>query len=41
MDAEGVVLEADVEDEEEEAAEGLVDEFLEFLDNVRPEDFSP
>jgi hypothetical protein len=41
MDAEGVVLEADVEDEGEEAAEGLVDEFLEFLDNVRPEDFSP
>jgi uncharacterized protein len=41
MDTEGVVLEADAEDEEEEAADGLVDEFLEFLDNVRPEDFSP
>ena len=41
MDTEGVVLEADAEDEEEAASEGLVDEFLEFLDNVRPEDFSP
>jgi uncharacterized protein len=42
MDAAGVVLEEDDDDdEEEEGAEGLVDEFLEFLDNVRPEDFSP
>jgi hypothetical protein len=42
MDTEGVVLEADAEEEEEEeASDGLVDEFLEFLDNVRPEDFSP
>jgi bifunctional DNase/RNase len=40
MDSEGVVLE-DAEDEEEEPSDGLVDEFLEFLDNVRPEDFSP
>ena len=42
MDAAGVVLEEDDDDEEdEETSEGLVDEFLEFLDNVRPEDFSP
>ena len=41
MDASGVVLEEDDEDEEEEeASEEIVGEFLEFLDNVRPEDFS-
>src|SRR5487761_2108801 len=43
MDAAGVVL----EDDDEETADGegdaeeIVDEFREFLDNLRPEDFSP
>jgi bifunctional DNase/RNase len=42
MESAGVVLDED-EDEDEEAAENpeeLVGEFREFLDNVRPEDFS-
>lgn len=47
MDAAGVVLEeeedADDDDDKAEAGdpEELVDEFLEFLDKLRPEDFSP
>ena len=40
MDSSGVVLEAEAEAEEEETSEEIVGEFLEFLDNVRPEDFS-
>lgn len=39
MDTSGVVL-ADEEDDEEDSEE-IVGEFLEFLNNVRPEDFSP
>jgi hypothetical protein len=46
MDSAGVVLEEDgPDDDDEETDEGdpeeLVDEFLEFLDKLRPEDFSP
>lgn len=48
MDAAGVVLEDEKDDEEsaDVEAEGgdseeIVDEFREFLDNLRPEDFSP
>lgn len=46
MDSAGVVLEEDdPNDDDEETDEGdpeeLVDEFLEFLDKLRPEDFSP
>jgi len=43
MDSAGVVLEEedDDDDDDDDPSEGLVDEFLEFLDNVRPEDFSP
>jgi bifunctional DNase/RNase len=42
MDSSGVVLDAEAEadESEEEASEEIVGEFLEFLDNVRPEDFS-
>lgn len=39
MDTSGVVLDED-EEEEEEDSEELVGEFRNFLDNVRPEDFS-
>ena len=39
MESAGVVLEGD-DDEDDDSAEVLVGEFLEFLDNVRPEDFS-
>ena len=39
MESAGVVLEDD-DDEDDDSAEVLVGEFLEFLDNVRPEDFS-
>ncbi|MCX6512597.1 MAG: bifunctional nuclease family protein [Actinobacteria bacterium] len=44
MDAEGAQIDLDDDDddddEEEEIPEVLVDEFMEFLDTVRPEDFS-
>jgi hypothetical protein len=45
MDAAGVVLEEEDVEDDDESKEGdpeeLVDEFLEFLDKLRPEDFSP
>jgi len=41
MDAEGLVVEPDVEDVSEAGSpEELVGEFREFLDTIRPEDFS-
>lgn len=40
MDTSGVVLEEEDDEEGEDSSEEIVDEFLEFLDNVRPEDFS-
>jgi len=43
MDAEGVIIEDDEEDEDlvdEDEAEEVVEEFKEFLDSIRPEDFS-
>jgi hypothetical protein len=41
MDAEGLVVEPDVEDVAEAGTpEELVGEFREFLDTIRPEDFS-
>lgn len=41
LDAEGVILpDEDVEEEEEEEAEELVSEFRDFIEGVRPEDFS-
>jgi uncharacterized protein len=48
MDAEGIMLAVDEEDEDEDGAdeeppnpEELVGEFRNFLDSIRPEDFSP
>ena len=45
MDSAGVVLEQEDDDDEEKDgsgdAEEIVDEFREFLHNLRPEDFSP
>ena len=44
MDSAGVVLEEEDDHEAEDGegdAEEIVDEFREFLDNLRPEDFSP
>ena len=52
MDAEGIMLPAEEEDEEDEVAEyeedgeqenpeEVVGEFRNFLDTIRPEDFSP
>ncbi len=42
MDAEGLVMELDEDDSEEDQAnpDEIVGEFREFLDNVKPEDFS-
>ncbi|MCL4312622.1 MAG: bifunctional nuclease family protein [Actinobacteria bacterium] len=43
MDAEGVIFQAEEEEEEEEEeanSDELVGQFREFLENVRPEDFS-
>jgi bifunctional DNase/RNase len=40
MESAGVVIEADEDEAEGEESEELVGEFREFLDNVRPEDFS-
>ena len=43
MAAEGAQIDLDdidLEDDEEEIPEVLVDEFMEFLDTVKPEDFS-
>jgi bifunctional DNase/RNase len=40
LDAEGVVLQADDEPEEPEGQDELVMEFREFIEGVRPEDFS-
>lgn len=39
LDSEGFILQADDEDDEEEGAEELVDQFREFIQGVRPEDF--
>lgn len=46
MDAEGVLIEPDTDEDEsadgqESSPDELVGQFLEFLDQVRPEDFSP
>jgi bifunctional DNase/RNase len=41
MELAGVVIEQGEEEEDGEAPEDLVDQFREFLDEVRPEDFSP
>jgi hypothetical protein len=45
MDSEGIMLAVDEEDEEDSDEEGsnpeeLVGEFRNFLDSIRPEDFS-
>src|SRR5579863_3700699 len=40
MEAAGVVLEDDDDEESDEAPEEIVGEFREFLDRVRPEDFT-
>jgi bifunctional DNase/RNase len=40
MDSEGIILALESEEEEEEAVEELADQFRQFLDSVRPEDFS-
>jgi len=40
MDTSGVVLDEEEDEDDEEESEEIVGEFLEFLDNVRPEDFS-
>jgi hypothetical protein len=41
MDAEGLLIQPDDDDvDEDESPEEIVGEFREFLDNVRPEDFS-
>ncbi len=40
LDAEGVVLQTEEEDEDRTNPDELVGQFREFLDNVRPEDFS-
>jgi bifunctional DNase/RNase len=39
MDAEGIMLAIEAEEEEDEVPEELVGEFRQFLDSVRPEDF--
>ncbi|MHB1487953.1 MAG: bifunctional nuclease family protein [Acidimicrobiales bacterium] len=41
LEAEGVVLAGDADEPDPENPEELVEEFKEFLDAVRPEDFSP
>ncbi|MGH9103109.1 MAG: bifunctional nuclease family protein [Acidimicrobiales bacterium] len=41
LDAEGVVLQGDSDDDDPASAEDLVGEFQRFLDTVRPEDFGP
>ncbi len=40
LDSEGVILAPDDEEEEQATSDELVGQFREFLDNVRPEDFS-
>lgn len=40
MEAEGARVELEDEDGEEEDSEAVVDEFMEFLEGVKPEDFS-
>jgi hypothetical protein len=40
MDSEGILLPSDDDDEESATPEELVGEFRQFLDTVRPEDFS-
>jgi hypothetical protein len=40
LDAEGVVLQTEDEDDEPANPEELVGEFRQFLQNIRPEDFS-
>jgi hypothetical protein len=40
LDAEGVVLQTEDDDEEPANPEELVGEFRQFLQNIRPEDFS-
>ena len=40
MDSEGILLPSDEEDDESATPEELVGEFRQFLDTVRPEDFS-
>ena len=39
MEAEGIILTLDADDEEEETPDELVGQFRQFLDSVRPEDF--
>jgi len=39
MDAEGIMLAIEAEEEDDEVPEELVGEFRQFLDSVRPEDF--
>ena len=39
MEAEGIILTLDAEEEEEETPDELVGQFRQFLDSVRPEDF--
>ena len=39
MEAEGIILALDAEDEEDETPDELVGQFRQFLDSVRPEDF--
>lgn len=41
MDQAGVVLDEGEDDDDEDSPEELVGEFREFLDRVRPEDFTP
>ncbi|HWE66240.1 MAG TPA: bifunctional nuclease family protein [Acidimicrobiales bacterium] len=40
MDAEGIILALEAEEEDEETLEELATQFRQFLDQVRPEDFS-
>lgn len=40
MDSEGIVMQPDEEEAEDENPEEIVGEFREFLDSIRPEDFS-
>jgi uncharacterized protein len=40
MDAEGILLAIDTQDEEDASPEELVGQFRQFLDSIKPEDFS-
>ncbi|HZT66350.1 MAG TPA: bifunctional nuclease family protein [Acidimicrobiales bacterium] len=40
LDAEGVILQADEDEDDAETPEDLVDQFREFIQGIRPEDFS-